>query len=224
MNVNIDLLSRYQSAFGYVARKGISVLGDSVASIAQATALQEARAAWMRNWMSVNYPSIYIGDTGEDLTLYERGDASFAEMVLKNDKSGVTVRFAVSETLEALDDVLAPPPMVSFERSKNIKTTIIDNSDYEVVESFGTKQWDITFNGIIVDFKNHWYPGDLMKQVKQLFEVNDTFKITGTVFDDLDIREIYFTDLSDFSFVEGFNDTMKFKLKARSIKPAEFFF
>lgn len=207
MTVQMDLYGRYHSAFGYVAKLGII----------------EANKALIRANVQKYKEQSYAQQEDAQMSLFVRGDATFADFKLNNVKTNTLIAFGLTENNERLDGVLAPPPMVSFSRGKNIKTTIIDNSDFEVVESFGTQNWNISIDGLLIDMDNHWYPGELLKTVSDMFAINDTFEVCGQVFDDLGISELYFDDLSDISFLEGYVDTIKFKLKAKSIKPAEFF-
>ncbi len=41
--------------------------------------------------------------------------------------------------------------------------------------------------------------------------------------DDLNIQSLYIERLEGLKFVDGYNDTMSYTLKAYSIKPLEFF-
>jgi len=202
MTIEIDIYSRYQSA--RVGR-------------------QELDRAIIKANMSVYSSHNNSGTDPSPIVLYDRGDASFAELLLENKKSGTSMKFAITEINDTIENTIAPPPMITFSRSKNIKTTQIDNSDFEVIECFGSQSWDINLDIILIDFLNHWYPSELIKQVRKIFEVNDTFSVSSQIFDDLNIKEIYFTEISDISLVDGFNDTVKAKLKAKSIKPTEFF-
>ena len=118
----------------------------------------------------------------------------------------------------------SPCPMLSFKRTKNIVKTIVDGSDSEVIESFGCKSWDIIIEGILVDLDAHTYPSDKVQQLRALFEINDILEVMDNqICEDLRIQSIYIDDLQELKFVEGFNDTIKFKMKAYSIKPLEFF-
>jgi len=208
MTIGIDLYGRYQAAFGYVARVGRAELN---------TALIRSNLITFKD-AAYNTP-----ENNQEMLLYENGDASFADLELTNDKAGYKFKFAITSKNDLNNGILAPPPMVRFNNSKNIIRTVIDNSDYEVVESFGNKSWEIVLEGILIDIDNHWYPGEFLKEIKKMFFLNDTYKVVSQILNDLDIHELYFDELPDLTFVEGFNDTIKFNLKARSIKPTEFF-
>ena len=120
--------------------------------------------------------------------------------------------------------VLAPPPMVSFKRLKNIKTSNIDGSDIEVVESFGLKPWEITIAGLLIDMENHQSPSSKMRTFRTIFETNDVFDVLESqIFEDLGIESIYIDRLDELKVLEDYQDTIQFKMTAFSIKPLEFF-
>lgn len=120
--------------------------------------------------------------------------------------------------------ILAPCPILSFTRSKNIVKTAVDGSDSEVIECFGCKSWDITIEGILIDLDEHTYPSDKVQRLRELFEINDILEVLDNkICDDLGIQSLYIENLTKFDFVQGFNDTVAYKLKANSIKPLEFF-
>lgn len=207
--INLELYSRYESAFGFVARN----------------AIDKAETAWAKKNMS----------------LYTSGDSTFADVtfvkadgtkyVFSNPEpatrangivSAISKSFSPASAFGNVDGVIAPPPIVSFSRTKNITKTVIDNSDYEVIENFGLKSWSIKVEGIVVDMDNHWYPSDFEAAINEMFEVNEVLEVVGDVFSNKKINSIYF-DSVDLSPVEGYNDTVKFALQAYSIKPVEFF-
>jgi hypothetical protein len=117
----------------------------------------------------------------------------------------------------------APPPIVSFKRSKNIGITIIDNADEsEIVENFSTNSWDIDIRGVLIDLENHRYPKAAMQKFAQFFSINDIIEVRNSaLFNDLGIYSVWFKDQS-IEPVEAFPDTMRFTLTAKSIKPTEF--
>ena len=114
--------------------------------------------------------------------------------------------------------------MLSFTRDKNIITTAIDGSDAVIVESFGVKPWKITLEGILVDLENHHYPGSKMRQLRELFEANTTFEVWDCdILADLGIEQVYFEKIKELKVLEDYQDTVKYQIKAESIKPVEFF-
>ena len=102
--------------------------------------------------------------------------------------------------------------------------TAVDGSDSEVIECFGTKSWVVTIEGILIDLDAHEYPSEKVQKIRKLFEINDILEvIDNRICDDWGIQSIYIEDMGELKVVEGYNDTVKYKLKANSIKPLEFF-
>jgi hypothetical protein len=148
----------------------------------------------------------------------------FADLTLRSSADGTSYEFRNGILTDAIAGVLAPPPMLSFTRDKNIITTAIDGSDAVIVESFGVKPWTITIDGILVDLENHHYPGSKMRQLRELFEANTTFEVWDCdILADLGIEQVYFEDIKELKVLEDYQDTVKYKLTACSIKPVEFF-
>ena len=147
---------------------------------------------------------------------------SFADLTLKSKNK--EFKFASTILTEDTPTILAPPPVLSFTRSKNIVKTAVDGSDSEVIECFGCKSWDITISGILVDLDEHSYPSDRVQRLRELFEINDILEVIDCkIMDDLNIQSLYLNSIDELKFVDGYNDTMSYKLKAYSIKPLEFF-
>ncbi|MNT12693.1 hypothetical protein D3C72_1476320 [compost metagenome] len=149
-------------------------------------------------------------------------DSSFEEMNLRHE-NGKVLQFAGIMDAEALEDgIYAPPPLVRYRRSKKLIITEMDGDDNDVVERYGTKSWEISIKGILIDMVNHNYPSQKVRQLRELFEYNRPFGVEGQIWDDLNIRSIYFSD-TEIGGIPGYADTIQFDLTARSIKPAEFF-
>jgi hypothetical protein len=120
------------------------------------------------------------------------------------------------------DGIFAPPPMVSFVRAKNLGITEIDEGNGgEIVENFGTKSWDIDIKGLLIEMDEHHYPQQKVRQLARFFEINDIVSVTSPIFQDLGIDSIYFSE-HRMEPLEGFPDTVRFELKAKSAMPAEF--
>lgn len=151
-------------------------------------------------------------------------DHCFADLTLRSSADGTTYQFRNGILTDAVGGIFAPPPMLTFERSKNIVTTKVDGSDAVVVESFGVEQWVITMKGILVDLENHQYPADKMRQLRNLFEANTTYEVWDCdVLTDLGIEQLYFDKVEALKVQDDYPDTVEYTLKARSIKPVEFF-
>ncbi len=159
----------------------------------------------------------------QGIELYENVNPSFAEIKLSYEDQELHFGFM---NLKGNDDkdasILAPPPLVTFERSKNTTITIIDDGDEsEIVENFGLNSWDIEIEGMLIDLNNHHYPQEALKKLSVFFEINDIITVTSGLFNDLNIHSLWFKK-QGVKPVEGFPDTIRFSLSAKSIKPAEF--
>lgn len=216
MSINIDITDRMFAAFGYLPSgmpKRETVRAGIAAAYASDAALNagigRANIALIKNRIGGN---VFVADR------------CFADLTLKSTVDGTMYRFANTVLDETADGILAPPPMLSFTREKNIVTTNVDGSDAVVVESFCVKQWDITIEGILVDMEEHHYPQEQMRKLRELFEVNAMFDVLDCeVLDDLGVRSLYIDKIESLKFVDGFQDTVKYTLKAKSMQPVEFF-
>ena len=148
----------------------------------------------------------------------------FADLTLRSSADGKTYEFRNGILTDAVAGILAPPPMLTFERKKNIITTKVDGSDAVIVESFGLEPWTITIDGILVDLQNHQYPASELRQLREMFETNTTYEVWDCdILADLGVEQMYFEKVADLKVLEDYQDTVKYKLTAHSIKPVEFF-
>ena len=202
-----DIFDRYNQAFGYTAMK---------------VAPRLIRAGFINPKFFLNIPT------------YEKTDSSFSEMVFENQISGTKYSFGIDELENGTPALpfmtektktrkyMAPPPMISFSRDKHVVVSEIDRSNAEVIENFGNKSYQIRIQGILIDVEEHQYPGGLLKEVHNMFEADGTYKVSGTIFDDLNIMEVFFKSNFQIGFVAGFVDTVKFSVNAMSVRAAEF--
>lgn len=214
--IDIDITDRMFAAFGYVPsgypkqevmRAGIAAAYASDAAIS--IGLGRANIALIKKKIGAN---VFVNS------------CSFADLTLRNSENGKCYEFANGLLSEATTGILAPPPMLSFQRDKNIIKTAVDGSDSEVVESFGCKSWEITIEGILVDMENHQYPQTKMQEFREMFEVNNSFEVLDCdILADLGIENIYIGKLNELNVLMEYQDTIKYKLTAHSIKPVEFF-
>ncbi|MCT4640383.1 MAG: DUF6046 domain-containing protein [Bacteroidales bacterium] len=202
----IDLVTRYQNAFGFVAKN-----------------------------FSGKILNVGLSNSGlyANIEIYSINDAEFEDMILK--ASGIELKFGSVPFVGgnhgvlkglfgkevAANNIFAPPPMLSFSRQKNIKETPIAGGDGVVVENYGMRPWAIKLQGVLIDLQEHNYPFDQEKQLIELFEIQDRIDVTSELFNNKGIDSIYFTSI-DLSGVEGYPDTIKYTLAAKSIKPIEF--
>ncbi|WP_455592929.1 DUF6046 domain-containing protein [Bacteroides sp.] len=213
MRYVVDLLARYQSAFGFVG----GVVAGELEGLANAGIFKAGMLLNDARWKAAK---LLNGTPGYDAELYPLPDWSWAQMTLKHE--GTKLAFDFSGLKGGSEGVFAPPPLMRFRRTKNITITVVDGGDEaEIVENFGTNSWDIDFNGLIVDMDEHGYPGEKLKQLRQFFEINDVIDVACPLLLDMGIQSIYFKEQS-YEPVEGFPDTVKYSLVAKSIKPAVF--
>ena len=210
----VELSKRYLSAFGCIPSgyPDTATIGDNIKAGIERAALNIGRERANIGIMSANMRRFVTNVNG----------FNWADFTLRN--GGIYYKFANTLLFEELPGVLAPPPMVSFKRLKSIKTTSIDGSDIEVVESFGLKPWEITIAGLLIDMENHQYPSSKMRTFRTIFETNDVFDVLESqIFEDLDIKSIYIDRLDELKVLEDYQDTIQFKMTAFSTKPLEFF-
>jgi len=190
----IDLGSRLKAAFGYVANN-------------ESAALRKQQFAKDNG----------IADAG----IY-MNSASFEQITIKKNDVEKLVFGSMMTTPTGLQ-IFAPPPMVSFTKGKKLVITEIDGSDAEVVERYGNKSTEINIQGLLVDMVNHQYPKTEVKTLNEFFEYTAPYAVEAEIFDDLNIKSIYFIDFN-IGGVAGYADTIQYTLSARSIRPVEFFF
>ncbi len=209
--ITIDIANRVVSAFGYLPDMG-TVRGGMGAAYVDAVAKGAVSRLHTQYLKRTELAEVYVGDT------------PFANLTLHNTDTGARYVFDNENLNNAFSNVLAPPPMVSVTRQKQIITTTVDGSDSQVVESFGMQPYDITLSGIMVDVENHCYPSVKVQQLRELFNSNVIFDVLDSkLMADLGIDSLYFTSLDKLEVLVEYQDTVKYVLKAKSIKPLEFF-
>lgn len=213
MRYIVDLLTRYQSAFGFVG----GVLAGQLEGLANAGIFKAGMLYNEAQWKVAN---LARNQPNYDAELYPAPDWSWAEMTLKHEDA--KLEFAIGDASGNPEGVFAPPPLMRFRRTKNLTVTVIDGGDEaEIVENFGVNSWEIDLNGLIVDMDGHAYPGDKVKRLVQFFEINDVIDIACPLLLDMGIQSIYFKE-QNIEPVEGFPDTVRYSLTAKSIKPVLF--
>ncbi|MDO4783412.1 MAG: DUF6046 domain-containing protein, partial [Capnocytophaga felis] len=149
---------------------------------------------------------------------YFSNDSDFQKVIFEYDKVKLEFNTMING---GESSVFAPPPTLSFSRQKNLIETEISGSDTVVIERWGTKQWDISVQGILVDMDNHRYPDSEIQDIVQLFEYNGIIKVVGEQFYDKGIDSIYIQSV-DIRGVDGYSDTMQYTISAKSIKEVGF--
>lgn len=159
-------------------------------------------------------------DNDYGLTFFDNADSTFENITLKIE--GKEVNFGNMLFADQTDSrVLAPPPLLSFEQSKNLIETEVNGTDNVVVERWGTKPWNIRMRGLLVDMNGHKYPQSKIIELRKLFQYNGVIDCVGKQFIDKKIKSLYLKRVS-IQGVEGYQDTIQYTIEARSIKPVSF--
>ena len=159
-----------------------------------------------------------------NLESFDVPDSNFENIKFKYDGKEVEfagLLFKGKDTDGVLENVLAPPPLVSFRRQKAHIETPVNDSDNVVLERWGTKPWQIRIRGLLVDMDERNYPEQRITALYKLFRYNGVVQVSGTQFFDKDIFSVFFTDV-EITGVQGFRDTVQFSLQAKSTMPVEF--
>ncbi|HBJ10072.1 MAG TPA: hypothetical protein DDY73_13825 [Coprobacter fastidiosus] len=210
----IELFDRYQRAFGHVGDFGEALASGTYVSGAIDRSIYTAGIALNNALVTKKVQS--PNNCAVDCYTINVADRQFADMVLTVD--GEIYRFAFDQST----DVLAPPPLFSFSRSKKTVITVIDRGDEnEIVEDFGLQSWEINIDGIIVDMERHQYPGDKVRRLNALCAYRGIIPVSSKLLADMSITAIWI-DRQSYDFVEGYPDTVRYNLVAHSAKPAEF--
>jgi len=212
----INLANRFQSAFGFAAKNALGKIGG----------IGLSNSGFYHNINLLDCETEEF-ETLELIQPEKPGSPlKFGKFPFIGGNYGVLEDVGIDKLTEKSTPVdtdwFAPPPILSFSRGKNIKTTAINGSDGEVVESYGLKSWDIKMQGLIIDMNKHHYPADKLKKIHEVFELGTQFNVVSPIFNELGIKCLYFTGLSGLSGVEGYEDTWKYTLSAKSINPIEY--
>jgi hypothetical protein len=117
--------------------------------------------------------------------------------------------------------IFAPPLLIGFSQEKSLIETEVNDDDPIIIERWGTKPWDITINGILIDLNNRIYPTDEIRRLNKNWRYNGVVKVIGKQFEEKDIDSLYFRSIN-FTSVEGYQDTIQFTINASSIKAVNF--
>lgn len=154
--------------------------------------------------------------------IYVETATDFEDITLKYGSTELEFGYKPLSKSGELGTLLAPPPIIGFNGSKNLKETKINDTDSFVVERYGDNPWDFKMSGLIVDMQEHAFPKDRIKKLVKLFKEPSAIEVASDWFDAHDIRSVYFTDV-EINGIQGFSDTVSYTLTGRSIKPIEFF-
>ncbi|REH00269.1 DUF6046 domain-containing protein [Flavobacterium aquicola] len=190
-NITIDLVARYAAAFGMMAA---------------GKAIEKVFIEKKEN-RDYNFKYLPLQDGGiEYVKFYVPGLEPLEFNALLHGARGT---------------IFAPPLLMGFDQEKSLIETEVNDDDPIVVELWGTKPWNITINGLLIDLDHRIYPTDEVRRLNQNWKVNGVIKVVGLQFEERDIDSIYFRSIS-FTSVEGYQDTVQFSINASSIKAVNF--
>lgn len=196
MAVNIDFTGRFEAAFGSI---GLQI----------ATSINANRVFGFGSFEALD-------ETFEDVILSYQEDGQ-----PKTDLKFASFPFATGGGTQDVDSILAPPPICSFSRAKELITTPLNNLDTEVVERWNTRGYQIRLTGILVDMANHNNPTDLVNAIHKLFEFNGVLEVSGTQFFEKDIYYLYLSNI-EINGVVGYQDTVRYTITANSTREVNF--
>lgn len=190
-----DFSGRVQAAFGFVTAAASRVLYDKL------------------------FGEVVKGSNVNVEVFLTGNEATFDEITLRYHDSE-SYYFAYRSFSDDYTGVFATPPMLSLKRAKKLITTPIDNTDFEVVERYGTEPWEITWRGLLIDMENHEFPIDKMESINKVFEANREWIVDSEILRKVGVEAIYFKDIS-IDFVEGYEDTISYTMTSRAIRSLE---
>lgn len=202
-SVLIDMAARWRSVLGYLPVATIQTIPP----------------------MPINQLSFYgTPDVIDNAKLLTNGSASFEDFQLDNIANNISLQFNAKAITKSgdLGNTFAPPPMISWRKSKRNIVTQVDDTGGEVVERYSDGSWEVKLQGLIVDMQNHQFPLEKLEQLRKAFEVPDSFEVSGEIWQALGISDIYFDDV-EIAGLAGFSDTVTYSLTAKSIIPVQFY-
>ncbi|MDD2345195.1 MAG: DUF6046 domain-containing protein [Bacteroidales bacterium] len=154
-----------------------------------------------------------------NVSAYVNSEGTFEDILLY--RGSEKYRFAYSQLTEDYNTIFATPPMLSLKRSKKLIVTPIDNSDFEVIERYGTEPYEVGWRGLLIDMVEHQFPIDKMEALNKIFEYNGEWNVASEILNRVGVEAIYIKDIT-LEFVEGFEDTISYQFVSRAIRPLEY--
>jgi len=189
-----EIIERYRAGFGYVAINVAVAVGNRV-------------------WGKL-----------VDIPTLNDPDVRYADVIFTHSTTNKSYAFGNEATLNEIGQdflYMGPCPMLSFTQDKNAIITKIDSSSLEVIEDFGIEPAVARMQGILINQEEHEYPRELVRAYKEFYQTNGTYKVSGQIFADQGITEVFLSGGYDIQFVEGFVDTVKYAVTARQTQPSE---
>ena len=188
--MKIDLINRYASAFGFLAKNII-------------TRIDGFNPYRVKKFEEDD-------EVSEIIFSYNNNRIEFGiEPFVKNSVLDAFINKEKEQT-----KIFAPPPMIDFRRGKKLTITPVKNG--EIVENWGIEEWEIRMQGILIDGSSV-YPTNLVNKIHKIFNYNGLIDVTGIIFGEKDIEFIYLKKI-EINPVEGFDDTVRYNIEARSSK------
>jgi len=226
--ITINLADRYKAAFGFTAQNIIPRGLKFGAELIDKQALLGVGGNFFYfnidtfDPINANFDVLVLRNDslGKEIKEIKFGDMPFVKGKSLTNDIGVKIKglFNGKEETETMP-VFAPPPMISFTKSKKIKITETGGFG-DVVENYSHSSWEIKLQGLLIDMVNHHYPIKQDEDLRRVFEADVVFDVQSQLLAAKGIHNIYFTKMST-SCIEGFQDTMKYTLHARSHRSIE---
>jgi len=206
--LELELYGRIDNAFGFTAK---NVSGRFVRPNLYGFQQQEED---IENRADVYFE--YTNSFGQKVNL----DFTLKPFLAKT-RTSFHLPFEKAKLQNGYNNIIAPPPMIEFSRSKSLVISPLNADGQEVVERYNTNPYIINIRGIVVDMENHHYPSEQEEKLHQLFDHNNPIKVIGIRFS---TKEIDYIIASNFkvSAVEGYEDTIKYSFTARSVKEVNY--
>jgi hypothetical protein len=190
-NITIDLVARYAAAFGMMAA------GKAIDKV------------FIDKTENKDYNFQYFP--------LQDGNVEYVKMVVPGEEP-----LEFSAVLHGdRGNIFAPPLLLGFSQEKSLIETEVNDDDPIVIERWGTKPWNITINGILIDLNNRVYPTDEIRRLNKNWQYNGVIKVIGKQFEERDIDSLYFRSIN-FTAVEGYQDTIQFTINASSMQAVNF--
>lgn len=190
-NITIDLVARYAAAFGMMA------IGKEI------------------NKLFIEQDE--NGDYKFEYFPFQAADVEYVKMEIPDLEP-----LEFSAVLQGdQGSIFAPPMLITFSQEKSLIESEVNDADPIVVERWGTKPWEISMQGVLIDLDNRIYPSDEIRRLNRNWQYNGVVKVSGRQFEERDIDTIYFKSIN-FTPVEGYQDTIQFTIQASSIRAVSF--
>lgn len=180
-------------------------------------------------------PVYYVGDSKPEkttvpmITNKSTGRQLFDRFSFQISQAGLTFdKSATPEEVRAECWSLPDASVVHFQRAKNIVQTILPGRDGTVKELISMGDWEITFTGFIINYKqrtaastlkpvkqDHSYPREYRKQMNEVFKINQNMRIYSRLVNDLEIFKVVITSL-EFPPLEGYDNVQPYRMTCLS--------